>query len=221
MNRERARYTFAVTVTFARRAMGTRDPRVDAYVAKSADFARPILEHLRGAVHEGCPDVEEAMKWSFPHFVYRGMLCSMASFKEHCAFGFWKGALVLEQDGRSAEAMGQFGRITKLADLPPRKVLVAYVKKAARLNDEGVKAPRPARPKRPASGIRVPADFAAALKKNKRAFSTFNAFSPSHKREYLTWVTEARGEDTRQRRLETAIAWMSEGKTRNWKYERK
>lgn len=201
--------------------MGKRDPRVDAYIAKSADFAKPILEHLRGVVHEGCPEVEEVIKWSVPTFNYKGMLCTMAAFKEHCAFGFWKSSLVLDRPEKSAEAAGQFGRITKLSDLPPRSVLVAYVKKAARLNDEGVKVPRETKAKTSKSDLKVPPDFAAALKKNKRAYSTFNAFSPSNKREYLTWVTEAKGAETRQRRLETAIAWMSEGKTRNWKYERK
>src|SRR3954447_23208419 len=122
--------------------MATRDPRIDAYIAKSADFARPILEHLRAVVHATCPAVEETMKWSFPHFQYKGMLCSMASFKEHCAFGFWKSTLVIENsNGESEPAMGSFGRITKLSDLPSKKILIGYVKKAMKLNDEGVKSP--------------------------------------------------------------------------------
>ena len=200
--------------------MGTRDPRVDAYIDKSADFAKPILTRLREVVHEACPDVEETMKWSFPHFMYKGMLCSMASFKQHCAFGFWKGALVLGGDGaRAQEAMGSFGRIARLSDLPPKKTLAAYVKKAAALNEAGVvrtpKAPRP--PKKP---LVVPDYFMAALRKNKKALVTFEGFSPSHRREYVEWVTEAKGEDTRARRLEQAVEWMAEGKSRHWKYAR-
>ena len=197
--------------------MGTRDKRVDAYIAKSGDFAKPILEHLRGVVHETCPEVEETMKWSFPHFMYRGMLCSMAAFKEHCAFGFWKGSLIVEQEGEKArEAMGQFGRITKLSDLPPKKTLAGYIRNAMALNDSGTKvAPRPKRAKK---DIAPPADFTAALAKNKKAHATFEGFSPSQRREYLEWITEAKREETRRQRIDQAIAWMAEGKPRNWKY---
>jgi uncharacterized protein YdeI (YjbR/CyaY-like superfamily) len=197
--------------------MGKRDARVDAYIAKSGDFAKPILTHLRELVHTTCPDVEETMKWSFPHFMYGGMLCSMAAFKEHCAFGFWKGALVLGKDGPEADrGAGQFGRITKVAELPSKKELTGYIKKAMKLNDEGVKAER-ARPKE-RSELVVPDDLAAALARNKKAQATFDKFSPSHKREYVEWITEAKAEPTRIRRLETAIEWMAEGKPRNWKY---
>src|SRR5215212_7332153 len=117
--------------------MGTRDPRIDAYIADSADFARPILTHLREVVHAACPDVEETVKWGFPHFMYKGILCSMASFKQHCAFGFWKGRLVVDAEDRSADAMGQFGRIASLTDLPSKQVLAAYVKQAMKLKDSG------------------------------------------------------------------------------------
>src|SRR5262249_29175342 len=110
--------------------MGMRDPRVDAYIERSAEFARPILTHLRDLVHVACPDVEETMKWSFPHFQYKGLLCSMAAFKEHCAFGFWKGSLIVEQGKVTEQAMGQFGRITRLSDLPSKKVLTGYIKEA-------------------------------------------------------------------------------------------
>lgn len=198
--------------------MGTRDPRVDAYIAKSADFARPILTHLRDIVHAACPDVEESMKWSNPHFSYKGMLGGMAAFREHCVFGFWKGSLIVDPKTTGGEkAAGQFGRITMVADLPPKKVIAGYVKEAMRLNEEGVKAPARMKPKKPRELV-VPDALAAALKKNGKARETFDAFSPSHKREYAEWVAEAKGEDTRRRRVETAIAWMSEGKPRNWKY---
>jgi uncharacterized protein YdeI (YjbR/CyaY-like superfamily) len=198
--------------------MGTRDARIDSYIAKSAEFATPILTHLREVVHTACPDVEETMKWSFPHFMYKGMLCSMASFKEHCAFGFWKGSLVIEKGGGEVEkAMGQFGRIAKLSELPSKKVLTGYIKTAMKLNEEGVKAPARAKPKSPTE-VAVPDDLASALKGNEQARATFDRFSPSHKREYIQWLTEAKAEATRARRLATAIEWMTEGKPRNWKY---
>ena len=157
------------------------------------------------------------MKWSFPNFMYKGMFCSMAAFKEHCAFGFWKSSLIVDKKGQSVErAMGQFGRITKLVDLPPKKVLVEYIKLAKKLNDDGVKAPT--RIKKPPRELVVPDDLAKALKRNKAAQATFDNFSPSNKREYVDWITEAKTEATRNKRLETAIEWMAEGKTRNWKY---
>jgi uncharacterized protein YdeI (YjbR/CyaY-like superfamily) len=197
--------------------MGTRDPRVDAYIAKSADFAKPILTAIRETVHAACPATVEEMKWSFPHFTYKGMLCSMASFKEHCAFGFWKGALVLGGAAKDADAMGQFGRLTNVSDLPPKKVLAAYVKKAMALNDEGIKVERKP-PRRATVDTAPPADLAAALKKNRKANASFNAFPPSHKREYIEWITEAKRPETRARRVHTAVEWMAGGKPRNWKY---
>jgi uncharacterized protein YdeI (YjbR/CyaY-like superfamily) len=198
--------------------MGDQDPRIDAYIAKSADFARPILTHLRNLVHDACPEVEETMKWSFPHFMYKGMLCSMASFKEHCAIGFWKGSLIVESGGADVEsAMGQFGRITKLSDLPSKKVLSGYIKIAMKLNEDGVKAPAHSKPKTPKQLV-VPDDLARALEGNEEARTAFETFSPSHRREYIEWITEAKTQATRTRRLETAILWMAEGKPRNWKY---
>ena len=199
--------------------MGTRDPRIDAYIEKSAEFARPILTHLRDVVHGACPDVEETMKWSMPHFMYRGMLCGKSSFKQHCAFGFWKGSLILDADGgKVSEAMGQFGRITSMRDLPSKSVLTGYIKQAMRLNEDGVKPVR-STPKAKKPPVKVPPDLAAALKKNRKAAATFEGFSPSNRREYVEWITEAKTEATRQRRLDSAIEWMAEGKTRHWKYQ--
>jgi uncharacterized protein YdeI (YjbR/CyaY-like superfamily) len=194
--------------------MGKKDPRHDAYIAKAADFAKPILKHLREVVHKGCPDVEETVKWSMPHFDYKGPLAGMAAFKAHCAFGFWKGSLIVPG---SKEAMGQFGCITKLSDLPKDSVLIGYVKKAARLNEEGVKVARPLKHEK--KDIPMPADLAAALKRNAKARATFDGFRPSHKREYLEWITEAKTDETRRKRLDTAVEWMSEGKARHWKYQ--
>jgi uncharacterized protein YdeI (YjbR/CyaY-like superfamily) len=199
--------------------MGKRDKRVDAYIEKSAEFARPILESIREAVHEGCPEVEETIKWSFPNFDYKGILCGMAAFKQHCAFGFWKGSMIVDGKTRSSDAMGQFGRITSIKDLPPRKALVSYVRKAAELNEKGVKKPIRPRPKGERK-VSVPEFFVNALKQNKKALATFDAFPYSKKKDYVEWVTEAKTDETRQRRLETSVAWLSEGKSRNWKYER-
>ena len=202
--------------------MPTRDPRVDAYIAKSAEFARPILTHLRAVVHEACPDVEETMKWSSPTFMYHGMLGGMAAFKQHATFGFWKHELVAEAVGsttvsdRAGEAMGSFGRITAVGDLPARRTLVRLVKAAMRLNQAGVK--RTPKAKAPRKPIPVPDDLARALGKNAKAHATWDAFPPSHRREYLEWITEAKTAPTREKRLATTLEWLVEGKDRNWKY---
>ncbi len=203
--------------------MSENDPRIDSYISKSAAFAQPILKHLRGLVHKACPGVEETIKWSFPHFDYKGSMCSMASFKNHCAFGFWKGAIMNDSDGviheQGNSGMGSLGKIASLKDLPKDKTLIAYIKEAVQLNEEGVKLPP--RKKTEQKDLLVPAGLAAALGKNKKAQSVFEAFSPSHKREYIEWITEAKTEATREKRIESAIEMMTEGKTRNWKYVRK
>jgi hypothetical protein len=157
------------------------------------------------------------MKWSFPHFTYKGMLCAMASFKEHYSFGFWKHLLVIEDGVQAEGGAGSFGRITKLSDLPSKKILTAYIKKAVKLNEDGVKKPAPSKPKKPKEVV-VPDELARALQGSTAARATFEKFSPSHKREYIEWITEAKTEATRTKRLQTAIEWMAEGKPRNWKY---
>ncbi len=200
--------------------MSKKDPRVDAYIAEAADFAKPILKYIRKAVHAGCPDVEESMKWSMPSFGHKGILCNMAAFKQHCTLGFWKGKLIVPARGGDDEeaAMGQFGRIQSLADLPKEEVLIGYVREAVRLNEAGVK--NPAFTERKAKKELVIPDYvSAALRKNPRALATFEGFPPSHKREYVEWITEAKTEPTRERRLKTMLEWLVEGKSRNWKYE--
>ena len=198
--------------------MVTRDPRIDAYIEKAAPFARPILKHLRAAVHKSCPDVVETLKWGHPSFEHKGMLCGFASFKQHCAFGFWKHELVIdEHDFKSREAMGSFGRVTSMDDLPSKTLLARYIKKAMKLNADGVKVVR-AKTTKDKKPVTMPPELAAGLSKNKRAKATFEAFSPSHKKEYMEWIGEAKGEDTRARRLKQALEWMAEGKSRNWKY---
>lgn len=200
--------------------MGQKIDAVDEYIANAADFARPILTHLRDVVHKACPEAVEEIKWGFPHFMYKGMLCSMAAFKAHMAFGFWKGELLLDRmgDAGSREAMGHFGRITAKADLPPAKKITEWIKIAMTLNDDGVKAPN--RQKKPAAQktLTVPDCLLAALKKNKKAAATFEAFSYSHRKEYVEWINEAKTEPTREKRLLQTIEWLAEGKSRNWKY---
>lgn len=196
--------------------MPKTDKRVDVYIAKSPEFARPILTYIREVVHEGCPEVEETMKWSRPHFLYKGMFSGMSAFKEHCAFGFWKGSLILKTKERNG--MGHFGKLTSVKDLPPKKEFLAYVKEAKRLNDEDISVERPKRSTEKKELV-VPSYITAAVKKNKKAAATFDAFSYSHKKEYVEWITEAKTEETRDRRLAQAIEWMAEGKSRNWKYQ--
>ncbi len=201
--------------------MGTKDPRIDDYIARSADFAKPILEHIRKLVHAACPAVEETMKWSSPFFMHRGMLCNMAAFKNHCSFGFWKAALIFGK-GRAAgnkqdEGMGQFGRIAAVSDLPKNKVLIGFIKEAVRLNETGARPPAKPKPKERKELI-VPAELVSGLKENRKAQAAFESFSYSHKKEYVEWITEARTEETRKKRLVTAIEWMAEGKSRHWKY---
>lgn len=204
----------------------TIDPRVDAYLETVPEFARPILERVRKAFHQGCPDLVETMKWSRPHFEHHGLLGGMSAFKAHCTFGFWRGKELDDPDG-ILDGVGQNTdmaaiKVETVKDLPTLKVLKDYVKRAAKLNEslEGKpkrKAPAKKKAARPAP--KAPADLAAALKKNKKAKITFDGFSPSKKREYVDWITEAKREATREKRLAQAIEWMSEGKSKNWKYE--
>ncbi|MFC5526445.1 YdeI family protein [Rhodanobacter ginsengisoli] len=198
--------------------MATRDPRIDAYIAKSAAFAQPILEHLRSVIHMACPEVEEGLKWSMPFFSYKGApMCMMAAFKQHCGFGFWLSGQVV---GDTAEdGMGQFGKLASLKDLPPKKELVAYVKKAMVLNETGVKPAR-ARVEKPAPVL--PDDFAALLaqKQHAAARKTYQDFGPGAQREYVDWIVEAKTDATRRKRIATALEWLAEGKSRHWKYQK-
>lgn len=198
--------------------MGTKDPRVDAYIAKSADFAKPILTHLRKLVHVNCPDATETIKWSMPHFDYRGgIFCNMAAFKQHCAFGFWLGDL-LKVDNQNEKAMGDFGRITALDDLPGDKAIARLIKAAMKLHDEGAKIPARAKSAEKKE-LDIPAAFLGEVKKNKQALATFEGFPYSKKKEYVEWFTEAKTEATRDKRLAQSIEWLAVGKSRHWKYQ--
>lgn len=197
--------------------MPTTDPRIDAYIEKSRDFAQPILKHLRGLVHEVCPEVKETLKWSMPSFEYKGILCGFASFKEHCTFGFWKQSLMEKGAFPEKNAMGSFGRITSLEDLPNDATMSKLIAEAARLNDEGVKVKRP--PSKGKKELIVPNILLEALDRDDKAAETFNSFPYSKKKDYVEWITGAKAEATRDKRLNTTIEWLAEGKSRNWKYE--
>ena len=202
-----------------------KEKKIDAYIAKSADFAKPILLHIRELVHKACPDVEEKMKWSMPFFDYKGeMLCHMASFKQHAVMGFWKASLmkdsILVENAKSETAMGHLGKITSLKDLPSDKKITAWIKEAMALTDKGIKLPAKEKPAA-TKALAVPDYFTKALAKNKKAKQVFEKFPPSHKKEYLIWITEAKTEETRNKRMATALEWIAEGKGRNWKYASK
>jgi uncharacterized protein YdeI (YjbR/CyaY-like superfamily) len=200
--------------------MGITNDGTDAYIEKAGDFAKPILTHIRKLIHQGCPDVQEVLKWSCPHFDYKGPMCSMAAFKEHCAFGFWKASLIdgLKEGGDHAPAAGNFGAIRKKSDLPPDKVILGYIKQAMALNEKGIKVEKKPVVKKETI---VPDELTAAIKKNKKAMEIWKEFSPGKIRDYAEWVADAKSEETRKKRIETTIEWVSEGKSRNWKYQKK
>jgi hypothetical protein len=202
--------------------MPRKDPRIDDYIAAAAPFARPILKHLRKIVHTGCPDVEETIKWRMPHFDYKGMFIGMAAFKQHCSFGFWReAALALGDKANDSDGMGQFGRIMSLADLPDEDALIGYVRKAVKIKDASVKPRQSAKPRVKAVPLPVPDDLVRGLKRNRKARSTWNAVSPSHRNEYIEWITGAKREQTRAKRLETTLQQLDDGKPLNWRYQPK
>lgn len=192
--------------------MSDRSPEFDAYIARAAPFARPILEKIRDAFHKADPQIEESMKWGAPHFDHNGIVGSMAAFKQHVSWGFWKASLMSDQ-------VAFREKVTDVSELPPEKKLLALIREAVQLNETGVKVARAPRSAPPP--LETPDELLAALRRVKGALKTFEAFPPSHKREYVQWITEARQEATRAKRIAQAVEWISEGKSRNWKYERK
>ena len=202
--------------------MANKNPKIDAYITKAADFAKPVLVHLRKLVHQACPDVEENVKWGMPSFEYKGLLCGFASFKQHCTFGFWKASLMKDAKvllgNESHAAMGNLGRITSLDDLPKDSMITGWIKEAMKLNDAGIKVTKAKPKKHDKMELVIPKYFIDAVKKNKKALTTFDKFSYSARKEYVEWITGAKSEDTRNNRMEQAIEWMAEGKPRHWKY---
>jgi len=202
--------------------MGQYNEKVDAYIAKSAPFAKPVLEHIRELVHHAAPEVTEIIKWGFPFFDYKGPVCQMAAFKKHCAFGFWKEKMLadpqgyLKVDGEESSA-GSFGQILSISDLPPEEVLVDFIRQAIAINEKGIKVEK--KPPAPKAELTMPDDFKNLLSADSKVLGNFENFSPSKQREYLEWIIEAKSEATRQKRMETAIEWIGEGKSRHWKYQ--
>jgi uncharacterized protein YdeI (YjbR/CyaY-like superfamily) len=205
--------------------MPSYDARIDAYIARSADFAKPVMEHLRELIHEACPEVEETIKWGMPSFEYKGILCGFAAFKQHCTFGFWKHAILAEKheilQHQERAAMGSFGKMTSRQDLPSDKILKMLIKDAMKLNEAGIAIPNLGR-KAPGGKPEIPEPeyLTKLLAKDKKAKTTWDAFSPSCRREYLEWITEAKTEPTREKRLAQTMEWLAEGKQRHWKYQK-
>jgi len=192
------------------------DPRIDAYIARQADFARPILTHLREMLHEACPDCEETLKWSMPSFLYKGtILANFAAFKAHATFGYWNDSM-LRQEEKNRSGMGQFGRLATLEDLPDRSKLIDLTRQSMALIDSGAKPPRATAKKAP---FTVPQDMRAAIDGNAAAKAAFDGFPPSAQRDYVEWITEAKRDETRVKRLAQAVEWLAEGKRRHWKYK--
>ena len=196
--------------------MNTRDKRIDAYIAKSADFAKPILIHLRAVVHAACPDVEETLKWGSPAYMHHGILCITAAFKAHCALVLWRAPLIVGAV-KSHDARGHFGKLTSVKDLPSKKILIGLLEQAVKLNEAGTTKSQRTKGKTK-KALPTPADLATGLKKSAKAKAEWAAFSPSARREYIEWVTEAKRPNTRAQRLKTTLQWVKEGKQRNWKY---
>lgn len=202
--------------------MKNKNPEVDAYIDAAADFAQPILKRLRKLIHKACPQIEETIKWGMPSFDHHGIVCGFAAFKQHVGFGFWKAKLLSDPHGllKSAQQASPMAlKYRGVEELPDDAILVAYVKEAAVLNEQGVKIPRPK--KKVVRTIDVPPDLEKLLNQNTQAATTFAALSPSCRREYIEWITEAKRPETRQKRITTTLELLAEGKSRNWKYEGK
>ena len=191
-------------------AVPKKDPRIDDYIARAADFAKPILIRVRKLIHGACPQVEETIKWSSPFYTYKGILATTPAFKRHCALIFWKGKLILGKE------RAKYRRLTSLAELPGDKILRGYIRQAMELNETGTKTVARRKPK--TGEIPVPNDVASALAKNKKSLATFEKLTPSQRREYIEWITGAKRAETRARRVKTAIEWLAAGKLFNWKY---
>lgn len=198
------------------------DPRIDAYIDKSADFAKPILIHIRDVVHQASPLISETVKWGMPFFDYKGPVCMMAAFKQHLGFGFWKASRLNDPDGLlqgsdEEAAAGSFGRISKMEDMPSDEALTDFILQMIAINESGIKEPK--KPSAPKAELPMPADFDKLLRENLAAMDNYEKFSPSKKREYLEWFADAKSDATRAKRMEQALEWITEGKSRNWKYQ--
>ena len=203
--------------------MSKFNPQFDEYIEKSADFAKPIMEYLRQIIHETCPEVEEIIKWGNPHFDYKGdMMCILAGYKNHCSFSLYKAELMSDtkiiESVKAGQKMGYMDKLKSLSDLPARETLVAYIKEAMVLNENGVKKVKPVSEK--PKVIEVPDYFSEKLATNPLAKEIFESKSSSFRKDYLVWITDAKTEATRQKRIEQSMEWIAEGKGRFWQYEK-
>jgi uncharacterized protein YdeI (YjbR/CyaY-like superfamily) len=204
--------------------MSKLNSKVSEYIAKSADFARPILNHLRALIHSTCPDAEEDIKWGTPHYGYKGdHLCMMAGFKNHCSFSLYKAEMMkdkaIQESVKAGKKFGYMDKIKSIDELPAEKVLAAYIKEAMVINESGIKKVRP-ESDQPKKVFVVPDYFEKALKANAKANRVFNEKSDSFRKEYIVWIAGAKTEDTRQKRIEQSLEWIAEGKGRFWQYEK-
>lgn len=198
--------------------MPSTDPRIDAYIANAGRFARPILTHLRRLIHATCPAVKESIKWSSPFYEYKGILAATPSFKAHCKLVLWKSKLVFKDLPAKDNPDKKLRNLTSLADLPSERILTNCLKRAVALNESTVKLA--SKPKARREPLKIPDDFLAALKRNRKAVAAFPKLSPSCRREYVDWIVEAKREETREKRVATALEWIAEGKPRHWKYKK-
>ena len=205
--------------------MGKKDTRVDSYISRLPAFSQEICTRFRAIVHEASPEIEEDIKWGHPAFMHKGIVCGMAAFKAHVVIHFWKNALLTGSHARRAtddKTLEQLRRVTSVDELPSKTVIAGFVKAAVKLNDGAVKGPAPMKAaKKTRAPLRTPPVFSKALARNAKARATYDGFSPSHKREYVEWIGEAKTDETRDRRIEQALGWLADGKPRNWKYMKK
>jgi uncharacterized protein YdeI (YjbR/CyaY-like superfamily) len=196
----------------------SRDARIDAYMEKAQPFARPILAKVRERAHAAVPGIEESIKWGMPAYLTGGKLVLItAAFKVHAALNFWRGQ-ELESTHGAVGAMGQFGRIRSLEELPDDAELDRLIREAAEL---AATAPAPRKTKHePKPAPELHPEFAAALARVPKAKAALDGFPPSARRDYLEWIGEAKQESTRAKRIASAVEWLNEGKKRNWKYEK-
>ena len=203
--------------------MSNFNPAFDQYIAKSADFSKPIMDHLRRIIHETCPEVTEVIKWGIPHFDYKGdMMCILAAYKHHCSFSLYKAELMtdpkIRESVKAGKRMGYMNKLKTLADLPTNKILAGYIREAMMLNENGSKkvTPKSAPPK----AVKMPDYFREKLAANPKANEIFEAKSESFRKNYIVWIADAKTEDTRQKRMDQSLAWIAEGKGRFWQYEK-
>ncbi|KAF2080744.1 YdeI/OmpD-associated family protein [Flavobacterium sharifuzzamanii] len=193
---------------------------VTAYIAKMADFAKPILNHLREVIFSACPEAEENIKWGTPHYSYKGdHLVMMGGFKQHCSFSLYKAELMkdaeIQASVKAGKKFGYMDKIKDLSELPSKEKLTAYIKEAMVFNENGTAKPKPVKEKSTAEVV-APKEFVDALKKDTKATEIFESKSPSFRKNYIIWIADAKTDETRNKRISQSLEWIAEGKDRFW-----